>query len=252
MMQTALLIVSAVLGGAVNAVAGGGSFFTFPALAFVGLPLVVANATSTLAVWPGGIASAIAYRRDLRGEGRLLLGLSLVSAAGGVAGALLLVYTPPLWFERLVPVLLLVATLLFAFGGRLTASLRSKGREDARAGLVRLAAAQLLISIYGGYFGGGMGMMMLAAYTLFGMDDIHRMNGIKAVMAVAINAAALVAFVAKGVVAWQPGLLMIVGAMVGGFGGASLARHVSPRWVRRLIIVIGFVLVLVFGARAAS
>jgi uncharacterized membrane protein YfcA len=246
----ALLFTSAVLAGAVNAVAGGGSFFTFPALVAVGVPMVPASATSTLAVWPGGVTSAIAYRRELSGQGRLLWGLGSVSVLGGAAGALLLVSTPPLWFERLVPVLLLVATLLFAFGHRLTAALRVRAPSPGGSSLWGLSVVQLVISVYGGYFGGGMGMMMLAAYTLFGMEDLHQMNGIKSVTAVALNAAALVAFALQGVIVWEHGLVMMSGAMAGGFAGATLARRISPRVVRIVIAAIGFLLVVVFAVRA--
>jgi uncharacterized membrane protein YfcA len=245
---TALLLLgAAAVGGALNAVAGGGSFFTFPALVFAGIPAVPANATSTLALWPGSLASVAAYRNELGQEGRRLWGFGLASLLGGVAGAALLVHTPSSAFERLVPFLLLAATLLFTFGPGLTARLRVK---QAAMPFWAAVLVQGVISVYGGYFGGGMGMMMLAAFALLGMGDLHRMNGLKALLAVVINGVALATFVAGGIIAWRHGLLMTVGAIVGGYGGAALARRVDPRGVRLFIITSGFVLSAVFFGRA--
>jgi uncharacterized protein len=246
--QWLLLIGAAVIGGALNAVAGGGSFFTFPALVFIGVPAVPANATSTLALWPGALASALAYRKELSEEGDRLPSLAVVSLLGGVCGAVLLVLTPSTVFEALVPFLLLVATAVFAFGPRLTARLRGSGHH----GLPPPAALALQagISVYGGYFGGGMGMMMLAAYALMGMVDIHRMNGLKALLGALINAAALAAFVAAGIIQWRFGLVMTLGAMAGGYFGASLSRRVNPSLIRAFIIGVGVVLTIVFFRRA--
>lgn len=249
--QAALLVVSAVIGGALNAVAGGGSFFTFPALVFVGIPVVPANATSALALWPGSVASAAAYRRDLLGERQRVVWFGLASLLGGVAGAVLLVRTPSSVFERIVPFLMLLATLLFAWGPRLTRRLRQlSGGGGGALALPGATFVQCIISVYGGYFGGGMGMMMLAAFALLGMDDIHRMNGLKSVLAVAINGVALVAFVVAGVIAWKHGLLMTAGAFAGGYGGAYLARRLPGPWVRAFITTTGLTLSAVFFGRA--
>lgn len=248
--QATLLSVAAAVGGALNAVAGGGSFFTFPSLVFVGVAPIPANATSTLALWPGSVASAIAYRRDLATEKQHLRWFAAMSVLGGVAGALLLVFTPSDAFEKLVPFLLLIATVLFAVGPRLTARLR--GGEGAQHPLSFRSAVvvQLVISIYGGYFGGGMGMMMLAAYALMGMEDIHKMNGLKTVLAVGINAAALVTFVLSGTIVWSHGLLMTAGAVVGGYGGVALAKKVRQQYVRAFIVLSGLALSVVFFQRA--
>lgn len=245
---SALLIGAAVVGGALNAVAGGGSFFTFPALVFAGMPAVPANATSTLALWPGSLASAAAYRRELGGDRRQTTWFTIASLVGGVGGAFLLVKTPERAFQIILPFLLLLATLLFAFGPRLTAGLRawSGGHGLPFWGAV---AVQVVISVYGGYFGGGMGIMMLATFSLFGMDDIHRMNGLKSILAVAINGVALATFVAAGIIVWAPGLLMILGAVVGGYGGAAVARKLNPKWVRVFIITVGSFLTVWFFVR---
>src|SRR5215211_1926346 len=215
----ALLIAAAMMGGAINSVAGGGSFFTFPALVFTGMQAVPANATSALALWPGSLAAAAAYRRELGGNRRQTLWFAAASLLGGTAGAVLLVFTPERAFQSLVPFLLLLATALFAAGPRLTAHLRARsgGQSFPLKGAV---AVQAIIATYGGYFGGGMGFMMLAVFALFGMEDIHRMNGLRSILAALINGVALATFVASGIVDWVPGLVMAVGAIAGGYAGA--------------------------------
>ncbi|HWH08335.1 MAG TPA: sulfite exporter TauE/SafE family protein, partial [Candidatus Thermoplasmatota archaeon] len=195
----ALLVLAALAAGALNAVAGGGSFFTFPALVLAGVPAVPANATSAVALWPASVASAAAFREDLKHPRRTLWVLGGVSLLGGLLGALLLLLTPERAFEGLVPWLLLVATLVFAFGPRLTAALRAR---DLRLPLAGMALVQLLVATYGGYFGGGMGIMMLAAFAAMGMEDLNAMNGLKAILGVLLNGVAIAAFVAGGVVAW--------------------------------------------------
>ncbi len=248
--EFALLLGAAVIGGALNSVAGGGSFFTFPALVFVGVPAVPANATSAVALWPGSVASAVAYRRALAGTRSLLVWLGGASLAGGVAGAVLLVMTPSAVFERLVPFLLLLATVLFAAGPKLTARLRAGKSPAQELSLRSGTAAQFVISTYGGYFGGGMGMMMLAGYSLMGMTDLHRMNGIKAFTSVLINGSALATFVSAGIIDWPKGLLMTAGAIIGGYGGAVVARRIRQEVLRTFVIVSGFALTAVFFVRA--
>lgn len=244
--DAALLFAAAVGGGALNAVAGGGSFLTFPMLILQGVPAVTANATSTVALWPGSLASAGAYRRDIAGSGRPLLWFSLVSLLGGFMGARLLLRTSDDAFRDAVPWLLLFATLVFAFGGTLVSRLRrerspaepSPGRGSTLASL----ATQLVIAVYGGFFGGGIGIMMLAAFAILGMRDIHAMNGMKSWLGVCINGVAVVTFVAAGAVSWPPALVMLGGAVVGGYGGAAGARRLNPLLVRRFVIGLGFVL----------
>lgn len=247
--DAALLFASAVAGGAINSVAGGGSFFTFPALVFTGMPSIAANATSTMAVWPGSLASVVAYRDDVRAARRHLPGLLAMSLAGGLVGAFVLLRTPQPVFDRLLPWLLLFATAVFAFGGRFTAWLKRREQAGARVGAVSWLL-QFFIATYGGYFGGGMGLMMLAMLTLAGLTDIHEMNGIKTVLASALNAIALVAFIWAGLVQWPQASVMIVGAVVGGYGGARLAKRVDPAVVRGTVIAVGLLLTAWFFWRA--
>jgi uncharacterized protein len=240
----AFLFCAAALGGALNSVAGGGSFITLPALIYGGIPAVSANATSTLALWPGSVASAVAYRREVSGEWRWLALLGLVSVIGGLLGALLLVRTSDTSFLRLLPWLMLVAAATFTFG----ASRKAGDAASARpAWLVLLL--QFLISIYGGYFGGGMGIMMLATLALSGMTDIHEMNGLKAVLGSAINGIALLEFIMQNRIAWGPGVVMVVGGIVGGYGGATLARRLDRRQVRRFVTVIAWTMTVYFFVR---
>jgi uncharacterized membrane protein YfcA len=239
-----LLFFAAALGGALNAVAGGGSFIAFPALLFAGVLPVAANATNTVALWPGAVASAFAYRREMPSDRRVLLVLAGASLAGGAAGALLLLHTSESAFVALIPWLLLVATTLFTFGKRLTARF-SGGAASGRA-LVGIAVVQTCIAVYGGYFGGGMSILMLAALALAGMTDIHQMNALKTVLGAVINGIAVVLFVIAGAVAWKPGSVMIVGGIAGGYVGAALARRVDPKQVRKFVLVVAWALTVWF------
>ncbi len=248
-----LLFVAALLGGALNSVAGGGSFLSFPSLVISGVPPINANATNTVALWPGSAASVGAYRRELAVQDRrFVVWMSLISLLGGVLGALLLLRTPQATFSRLVPYLLLLATLLFAFSRPLTTRLRARFSAEAkRSGLALAAAfaAQLLTAVYGGYFGGGIGILMLATLGLLGMDNIHEMNALKTVLASCINGVAVVTFVVAGVVVWPQALLMLTGATIGGYGCASLARKIDPRYVRGFVTVVGAVMTIYFFIR---
>ncbi len=237
-----LLFFAAVAGGAINSVAGGGSFVAFPALLFAGVPPVPANATNTIALWPGSLASVLAYRREVREAKHELLPLAVAAFAGGLAGSLLLLRTKESTFVLLIPWLLLFATLLFTFGGAAARRLTRGAHAPLWAGV----AAQLFISVYGGYFGGGMGIMMLAVLTLLGMTHIHRMNALKSVLGTLINGVAVVAFVIAGAVRWAPGVVMIAGGILGGYAGAALARRVSPQHVRRVVMVIAWGMTLYF------
>jgi uncharacterized membrane protein YfcA len=246
--EAALLVAAAFAGGALNSVAGGGSFFTFPALLFSGVSPIIGNATSTLALWPGSVGASVGYRRELKGQRQALVWLGIPSLVGGAVGAGLLVRTPPALFLNLLPLLLLAASLVFTFGGRFG----PKPGLAAPAASMRLwvaALVQVPIAVYGGYFGGGMGLMMLAAFTLAGGRDIHQMNALKSVLAVLLNAVALVTFVAAGAIDWPRGGVMVAGAIAGGFGGAVLARRVSPARVRQFVIAAGWALTATFAFR---
>jgi uncharacterized protein len=241
----ALLFVAAAIGGAINSVAGGGSFVAFPALLFAGVAPVPANATNTIALWPGSVASALAYRRELaevRGE---LVPFGIASLAGGLVGSLLLLGTSNQTFVLLIPWLLLFATLLFSFGGTVARRLA----RGARASVGVAVATQLVISVYGGYFGGGMGIMMLAVLSLRGMTDIHRMNALKTFLATLINGVAVVAFVVAGAVAWEPAAVMIVGGILGGYAGAAVARRIRPAHVRTMVLVVAWTMTAYFFVR---
>jgi uncharacterized membrane protein YfcA len=248
--QILTLFISAVLGGTLNAVAGGGSFFTFPALYLTGVLPIQANATSTMALWPGVIASTGAYRRELAQQKRgllfLLIGTSLI---GGVLGAFLLLNTSQAIFVHLIPYLLLMATLLFTFSGPVTGRLRKRNVEKTHnswTSLIGVSIAQLVIAIYGGYFGGGMSILMLAALAMMGMENIHMMNAVKTLLNACVNAVAIIAFIAAGVIAWPQAILMVVGAIIGGYGGAYYARKIEQKWVRLFVIVVGFGLTIYF------
>jgi uncharacterized membrane protein YfcA len=238
---------AAFVAGAMNAVAGGGSFLTFPALVFTGVPSIVANASSTVAISPGALASAVAYRNDFQNfEGVSFRAMLAVSLAGGILGALLLLLTPQRTFDGVIPWLLLVATLVFAFAPRLTPVLRRRVRIGPRT----LVAVQFLVAIYGGYFGGAMGIMMLSAWALFGLTDLKAMNATKTLLSGALNGVAVVLFVAAGKVWWPQTLVMLVGSVAGGYLGAHYARRVDQRFIRTAIIVISVAMTVLFFARS--
>jgi uncharacterized membrane protein YfcA len=241
------LFVAAFAGGALNSVAGGGSFISLPALIFAGIPPVSANATTTLAMWPASLSSAWAYRRELSAARAWAVSLAAVSFVGGLLGGLLLLRTTDSGFLRLLPWLLLVAAVTFTFGERLQHVLERKGSAAHRHRAV--FAVQLLIALYGGYFGGGMGIMMLAALAVSGMRDIHQMNAVKSLLAVVINGVALAEFVALGAIAWAPGLVMIAGGIAGGYLGAATARRINQRYVRGLVMVIAWSMTIYFFLR---
>ncbi len=255
--QLLLLFIAAIIGGTLNSVAGGGSFFGFPALLFTGVPAIQANATNTVALWPGSLASVGAYRRELAAQPRgmlfLLVGSSLI---GGILGATLLLNTSQNTFITLIPYLLLLATLLFALSPYITARLRARATNESKTqrslpSLIGIAVAQLLISIYGGYFGGGIGILMLATLAMMGMENIHEMNAVKTVLASCINGVAVITFIVAGKIFWVQGIIMVIGAIIGGYGGAYYARKISPQWIRWFVIAVGIALTLYFFIRGA-
>ncbi len=248
-----VLFFAAILGGTLNSVAGGGSFFTFPALIFAGVPPIPANATSTAALWPGSIASVSAYRREIAAQNPILLFLLVdTSLIGGMLGAVLLLRTPQGIFVTLLPYLLLTATLLFTFSGPVTKLLRARNIEKrtlSASTLVGIAIVQFIIAIYGGYFGGGIGILMLATLAMMGMEDIHMMNALKALLTVCINGVAVLTFILAGAVFWFQALVMIAGAIIGGYGGAYYARRIDQKWIRIFVMITGFGLTVYFFLR---
>lgn len=243
----AVVVVSAIA-GAMNAVAGGGTLLTFPALIGLGIAPLTANATSTVALWPGSASSFWGYRRELRGAQRWAVGFALPSLLGGAVGALLLLATDEQTFSDLVPWLVLGATVLFMGQGPLGAWLRRRpvtgadgGESDGtdRFPKARLLVFQFLIGIYGGYFGAGAGILMLAALGLMGLTNIHRMNGLKNWGGLCMNAVAAITFAVSGLVNWPVALSMAIGAVGGGYLGSRTAQRVSQKTVRMVIIAIG-------------
>src|SRR6202451_492331 len=209
---------SAFVAGAINAVAGGGTWVTFPSLIWLGLPSVIANATSTVAIWPGTLGAIYGYRRDLRSIEPRMYALLIPSLIGGVAGAVLLQWTPSRFFDKLVPFLILFATLLFAVQGYAQSRLKREQPLGRRSGRWFAGALffPLLGALYGGYFGAGIGILMLAALGILGLTDIHQMNGLKNLFALSINGAAAVYFVCAHMVQWQYVVIMAIGAVAGG------------------------------------
>lgn len=247
------LFFAGVLGGALNAVAGGGSFITFPALMFSGVAPIQANATNSVALWIGITASSGAYRRHLDVSRRVMIPLAATSVIGGVAGAFLLLRTPAQTFLRVLPWLMLSATLLFVFGARLSRGSKNGLAHDATRTAITIAALfELVAAVYGGYFGGGLGILNLAMLAALGMTDIHAMNAWKAVLGGVINGVAVVTFVAKGAVAWRPGLVVIAGAVAGGYFGAQYAQKLPRAWIRSFVIAVGMVMTIYFFWKAYS
>jgi uncharacterized membrane protein YfcA len=361
LLQGIFLFIAAMLGGILNSVAGGGSFISFPALIFTGVPPINANATNTVALWPGAVASTGAYRKELLSQNRVIMVvLSITSLIGGVLGAILLLNTSQATFVRLIPYLLLLATLLFTFSGPImtrlrarkrkvdvdatnnpstsndeSASLREKrrglsgacgarfnslvptadvsarspqspagmdpsntpvtARDSSKDDLLKdqtsatghtvpqtasskglpfpstppsplritksqftrpswltlsgIALLQLVIATYGGYFGGGIGILMLASLGLMGMENIHEMNGLKTFLTSFINGVAVIAFTIAGKVFWPQAILMVIGAIIGGYAGAYYARQLDPRLVRGFVILVGFGMSIYFFLR---
>jgi len=221
-------------------------FVVFPALVFTGVPSIIANASSTLAVVPGILASAWAYRVDFRKSDDFpFASMVIVSLAGGIAGALLLLLTPQKTFDFVIPWLLLLATLLFTFGLRIAPALK----RVFRIGPITVVFVQFLISVYGGYFGGAIGIMMLATWTVFGLTDIHMMNANRTLLGAAANLVATVLFIFAHKIWWPQTLVMLVGTIVGGYVGAHYARKANPRYLRATIIVISVGITIAFFLR---
>jgi uncharacterized protein len=247
MLHGVMMIAAAFAAGVINAIAGGGTLITFPVLIWLGLDPKVANATSTVALWPGLFGGLFGYRRELENSSTILLRLGLTSVIGGALGAWLLIFTPSPTFARLVPFLILFATLLFMAQGSINRRLRLQPivAEPKMAWWLGAILFQFFSSIYGGYFGAGNGILMLAAMGLLGLHDLNRANGIKNFLGICINSIAVLSFAFKGLVVWPDALIMAGAAMLGGYFGAHMAMRVTQVTIRRAIIVIGFVITFV-------
>lgn len=249
--QAIFLFAAGVLGGALNAVAGGGSFIAFPALLFTGVGPVAANATNTLALWVGVTASGGAYRKHLNISKRVMIPLIVTSIVGGLAGAILLIKTPPQTFLRVLPWMLLGATLLFAFGKHLTGRISAGiSHESSNAAVFGASVFELIVAVYGGYFGGGIGIMNLAMLAAVGMTDMHAMNALKVVLGGVINGVATFTFIATGAIAWKQGAVITLGALVGGYSGAHYAQRLPQSWIRVFVIFVGAAMTVYFFLRA--
>src|SRR5450631_1060955 len=242
-----LLFFAALGAGFMNGVAGGGSFLTFPALVFTGVPGVIANASSTVALFPGTCTSAWAFRKSFQGFANLsFLAMLGVSVAGGITGALLLLFTPAKSFDFVVPWLLLIATVVFYLGPRL--ALFVQQRFHVRPGLV--LTCQFVVAIYGGYFGGAVGLMMLAMWSLFSLGDIKSMSATRVLLVSAMNGVAVICFILAGTVLWPQTLLMLVAAVIGGYLGARLALRLNAEHLRTVISIVNVIVTIVFFYRA--
>jgi len=243
------LFVASIIGSTCNSVAGGGTFFTVPALIFTGIAPTVANATSTVALWPGNISSAVAYRHELvQVDRKVLLLLTIVSLLGSILGAFLLLTTPQATFLFLLPYLVFGATCLFALSDLLNRRLKKPLEKVVltRRKLGWVMAGQFLVSIYCGYFGGGGSIMMLALLVMIGLPSIHVINALKTFLSASISGVSVLIFAVAGIIVWPQGLLMVVGAIIGGYGGAHFARKVPARWIRLCIILVGLTLTVYF------
>jgi uncharacterized protein len=247
LLHIAILVAGAFAAGAINSIAGGGTLITFPLLIWLGLDPKVANATSTVALWPGLFGGLFGYRKELEKSSALLLRLGLTAVIGGAIGAWLLIWTPSPTFARMVPFLILFATILFMAQGSINRWLRLQPimAQPKASWWLGAIVFQLFSSIYGGYFGAGNGILMLAAMGLLGIHEIHRANGIKNFLGICINSIAVLSFALMDLVVWSDALLMAVGALLGGYFGASMAVRVGQAWVRRGIVAIGFVIFFV-------
>jgi len=243
---TVILIAAAFLGGALNSLAGGGTLVTFPALLFAGLNPIDANASSVVALFSGTFSGAWAYRRNIFAVAEFnVLGLFVLSLVGGLIGALLLLWTPANVFATLVPWLILFATIVFAVGNFAPVTAIQRIQLGPRSALVAL----FIIAIYGGYFGGGIGFLILAAFTLIGMRDINAMNGLKMGLVGVMTVTAILAFIVANVVRWPETLPMLVSSAVGSYIAAHWAQRLDQRLIKGFVIVLGAGLTIYFAWR---
>lgn len=250
----ALIAAGAFLAGGMNAIAGGGTFFSFPALLAAGVPPVTANASNTVALWPASLSGAWAYRREAMRHRKWALILMGVSLVGGVTGGLLLLATSNAAFAKMIPWLLLVATLLFAFSAQVSkaiAALKARfgGAQPAPAaepGSAGGAAFQLIVAIYGGFFGAGLGILTLAALSIQGFRDMQELNALKNVASAVNYTVAALTFIIAGAISWPHTLVMLATATAGGYAGASLARRLPAPLLRRFVVLAGSVLTAIY------
>ncbi len=249
LVELLFLFIAGFLGGVVNAIAGGGSFITFPALLFVGIPPISANATNTFASCSGYMSGAYAFRKDLLAHRSELPKYILISLIGGIAGAWLLLQTPESLFREAIPWLLLFATVLFIYGGqlnRLFKQLAGKHRHASSVGAGLLLLLLLAVTIYGGFFNAGLGIIILSYLALAGHTNINAMNGLKLMVSSSVSLIAIALFIYDGAIAWYEGTVVLVGTLAGGYMAAHFSRQLPPQWVRGFVIVASIGITLYF------
>ena len=245
MIDLIIICTAAFFAGVLNAIAGGGSFLTFPALVFVGIPPIPANATSAVAVFPGYLSSSLGFRHEISTvERKTLLGLIGLAIIGGVAGALLLLVTPSEVFSFIVPWLLLFATVLFAFDKQIR---RWTAGENTRS--VPATLATLAVTTYGGYFNGGLGIVLLSLFSGLGYRDMNVMNGLKNLLSFILSAASVITFAVAGIVFWKQAIIMMIAATIGGYLGAMIAKRLPVSIIRGIVISVGLGMTVVFFLR---
>lgn len=241
-LHAAILFFAAIGGSAIGAMAGGGTLVTFSTLVLLGMPGIMANATSTVGLLPTGAGLMLGHREQMRTHGRWVAALLAPGLVGGMIGSALLIATPPRAFEKLAPFLVLFATSLFVVQGFRSPSHDTIDRRPPTLRILGVGSLLFVVAIYEGYFGAGSGILMLALFGFLGLGDIHAMNGLKGFFTVAINSVASTYFIVKGAVHWPSALVMVAGAAVGGYSGARLSRRIGRERARRAVIVIGLVL----------
>lgn len=240
-----LLFLSGVLAGVCNAVAGGGTFFTFPIFLSAGIPPVVANASNAVAVWPGHALAAVGYRRELREFNHGMKSSIIIAIMGGAFGALLLAYIGNRAFSMLIPFLILFATLLFGFGKSVNSWINDRTASvsiETPGYVTRLF--EFVVAAYGGFFGAGLGIMLMGGLLMLGVHDIHANNALKNLLGAIITAISVVVLSISGLVSWPHTIFAFIGAVIGGLLGVPLARLLSDIWLRRLVISIGIFLTI--------
>jgi uncharacterized membrane protein YfcA len=240
LLGTLVILAAAFMAGAINSIAGGGTLLSFPALVWIGRNPILANATNSVALWPGSFSAMVGFRDELRGLQRWLFLLTIPSLLGGTLGAFLLLRTSTKTFTHIVPFLILGATLLLAAQELISRKLANVAR--GRRWIVFAFSFQFLVGVYGGYFGAGMGILMLAALGLIGLTDLHQMNGLKNLLAICINGIAAIYFAISGAVLWRDGIIMAVAAVAGGYAGARIAHRLGRKFVRGTVIAIGLIM----------
>lgn len=247
--EAVLIAVAGFLAGGVNAIAGGGSLISFPALVAAGLPTLSANVTNTTAVWPGYLGSALAYRAELRDQGHRLRALAVTAALGAGVGAAILLVAPDAVFDAIVPFLVLAGSVLLALQPRIAKAVLARTEAGGGGQAVQLHAAIFVAAVYGAYFGGGLGVILLAVLGIFVADHLQRLNGLKAAISLLVNTIALLAFALFGPVDWAAVAIVAPASLLGGYVGGRFARRLPPDVLRTTIVVFGVVVAIWLALR---